>query len=166
MRAIKRLIFLAFFTTLCALKANAGYEEQILGDWKFVKFTQNDAHNYCYIYTEPKRTKATAIDGEGRYIMIVNNDGYATVGVSSNFDLDNSKGFIVTANNRSHLLNVTSLDQAQTYSANQDVALIDDLLKDEDFFQIRSYSSDDKTALDYYSLNGFTKALKKLSSCS
>ena len=165
MHAIKRLIFIAFFTVFCQSLAFAKYQESTVGDWKMVDFTQEDGSKYCYIYSEPERSRATATDHEGRYIVIVNNGGYATLGIFSNFDLDAKKGFVLSANNRDHLLNVTSLSQAQTFTSIQDVAIINDLIKDEDFIRVRSYSLDDKTALDYYSMNGFTNAMKKLMDC-
>lgn len=165
MRAIKRLILIAFFSIIYKGLAFAKYEESSIGDWKFVQLTQDNHSKYCYIYSEPERSRATAIDHEGRYIVIVNNGGYATLGVSSNFDLDERKGFVLSANNRDHLLNVTSLSQAQTFTSIQDVAVINDLIQDEDLIRVRSYSVDDKTALDYYSMNGFTNALKKLMDC-
>lgn len=166
MRAIKRLIFIAFFTIFCGGIAFAKYEESEIGAWRFVKFAEVDGSSYCYIYSEPQRSRATASDHEGRYIVIVNNGGYATLGVASNFDLDASKGFILSVNSRDHLLNITSSTQAQTFTSYQDADVINDLIKDQNFIKVRSYSADDKTALDYYSLEGFKNSLKKLMTCS
>lgn len=165
MRAIKRLIFFTFFIAFCVNLSFANYEQSSIGDWNLVKYTDSKGSKYCYIFSEPQRTRATLQESEGRHIVISNNNGYATIGVSSNFELDTKKGFILTVNNKHHLLNITALSQAQTYTSYQDVSIINDLIMESDFFKIRSYSVDDKTALDYYSVRGLTTSLQQLMSC-
>ena len=61
------------------------------------------------------------------------------------------------------LESVPESEQAHTFSSVQDIAMVNDLIRAEGYFTVRSYDQNDNQALDYYSLKGFGKAIRLIS---
>ncbi|MFI4983823.1 MAG: hypothetical protein ACHP6I_01345 [Rickettsiales bacterium] len=155
MRAIKTLMLLLICSPAVA-------EEQMatFGDWKVLVPVFSSSKS-CYAYTTPFRTKALEGSRDNPYMIITYRGPHMySLGINAGFPLSGFKGFTLFANNRTHLLDVKIVTNAWTYSSAQDVAIIDDLIRERDFAEVRSYDQKDKTALDYYSVRGLTTVLQ------
>lgn len=154
-RAIKTLALL-----LICLPALAAEPAATFGDWKV--FTPVFAgKKACYAYSSPFRTEAFDTARQNPYMIITySGSRMYSIGINSGFLLSNSKGFTLTANSHAHLLDVKLLTNAWTYSSEQDVSIINDLLEESDYAVVRSYDTVDKTALDYYSVYGLQTTLQ------
>ena len=168
MLSIKTLLSGLFISTFFILIANASgtYASKEIGDWTVVRSIDPLDGPYCYMFSSPYRTKAYADSRDGAYLLIANKGMGLSIGAGSAFELSTTKGYILKVNQRSHLLNVSNADSSNTYSAIQDKAILNDMIKDGSNFQIRSYSNNDQVAVDYYSLKGFTDALKFTKACN
>ena len=155
LRAIKTLLLL----TIC-LPAYAAEPVATFGDWKVFSLP-SAGKKYCYAYTTPFRTKAFDAERQNPY-MIVSYKGpkMYSIGINSGYLLNSYKGFTMATNNHTYLLDLKLLTNAWTYSSKQDVAIIDDLLSSNDYIEVRSYDSTDKTALDYYSTSGLLTVIQ------
>jgi hypothetical protein len=164
MYAIKRfLAFIILAITLGISSANAATSKMI-GDWKVVK-SSFEEQSYCFAYTTPFRTKGLIEERNDPYLILVNKGKNAvTLGVAPGFLINGDQGVTVGLNNKEYLLNVKLDENAWTYSENQDASIINDMIIDAEILQTRSYTSDVKPAVDYYSLKGIQTVLKFLSS--
>jgi len=165
MYAIKRFIITMMFlcvTPFLSANAESGVGENI-GDWRIIS-GQEKGKNYCYAYTTPFRTKA--FDGDFRgpaYLILVSKSPKEiSVGVNPGFIVDKHKGFTMKVNGRVHLLDLKLSQNSWTSSAFQDVAILDDMIEEDNFIEVRSYDMKDHVALDYYSLKGFPNVYNKL----
>jgi hypothetical protein len=167
--AIKRLCFAIkiLICLLLSLPAVAAVEakERPLGDWRYRLGAQSE-DNKCMIYTQAMRNKSTSSETRetepylyiikkrpqgyslGLYCAALCPDGVSLEIAGRNYDLAGYLG-----------------DYAVTYSSIQDVAIINQLLKAQDMVKVRSVDEGGNVFLDYYSLDGFTDALKSLNLC-
>ena len=162
MSAIKRLVIFASILSILGISdAFAGTKQT--GDWKIVT-GKHDGENFCYAYTTPYRTKA--YDGLNRskpYIVFANKGkNSVSLGVDTGFVIDANQGVTLSVNGEIHLLDVKLNKNAWTYTATQDVSIIDDLIQSDGNVEVRSYDLDGKTAVDYYSLKGILHVLRDL----
>jgi hypothetical protein len=144
-------------------------EEKKFDDWTAVSSIK-DGNNYCYAYVTPYRTKVFTGVRDQPYLLIVNK-GYKefSIGVSPGFYLSKTKGFVIKTDSRAYLMDVRVYENAITFSSAEDVSIINGMIKDGRYVEVRSYSGDDNDkvdlAADYYSLKGFTRAMQFLSKC-
>lgn len=154
-RAIKTLLLL-----LICLPAQAAGPVATLGDWE-VFAPVFSGKKYCYAYTTPFRTKAFDANRQNPYMIITyKGPEMYSIGLNSGYLLSSYKGFTVTTNDHTYLLDIKLITNAWTYTSNQDVAIINDLLIDNEFAEVRSYDTSDKTAVDYYSTEGLLTVIQ------
>jgi hypothetical protein len=136
---------------------------KMAGDWKVIK-GEKEGINFCYAYTVPFRTKAFDGDFRNHPYIILETKGASEVslGVNSGFVIDGGKGYTIKVNDTVHLMNIKLSQNAWTYSAPQDTRILNDMIEDGHFVEVSSYDNKDHIAVDYYSLKGFTQALKHL----
>ncbi len=162
MSAIKRLVIFASILSIFGISDAVAGNKQV-GDWKIVA-GKLEGKNFCYAYTTPYRTKA--YDGQNRtrpYIILANKGkNSVSLGVDSGFVIDAKQGVTLSANGEIHLLDVKLNKNAWTYTATQDVSIINDLVQSDGNVEIRSYDMDGKAAVDYYSLKGILHVLGDL----
>ncbi len=163
--AIKRLIFLILLFAAHFVQAKEITHH--FNDWTFYAYgSEYDRH--CLIYSHSLRAKGEFDpDRETPYLYLVKRGNREfTLGVAPGYPLDVVKGVDFNVNYRSYGLQITLPDYAWTFSSTQDVRLVDEMIKADRFVTVRSHGTDGSVALDYYSMSGFTRALKMLDKCN
>ena len=159
---MKRL-FIFYVLLLLVLPGTTAFAMQAkqykkIGNWHVYIFGVK-GKNKCYAYTMPYRTRIYEADREQPYLMLYyGSPAQYMISSSSGFEIDRTKGCILEANGNSYRLNVEAEEIAWTYTASQDISIINQLIKGDPFLQIRAYSKADAEVLDYYS----TSELKKV----
>jgi hypothetical protein len=162
--AIKRLTFLALL--LIPNISQAKEMTKQFGDWTFYAYgSEYDKH--CLIYSQPLRTRGEFTEERTTpYLYLTKRgDREFSLGVEPGYPIDTDKGVNIIINYRPYGLQITLPNYAWTFSSTQDVRLVDEMLKAGKFITVRSHGIDNSVALDYYSMTGFTKALKLLDKC-
>jgi hypothetical protein len=157
---MKRLLFtLLFLLSSLAIQANAAESIAKFSDWQIFK-AEKDGTEICYAYTTPFRTKGYEGNRPSAYLLVEKMGPKSfTIGVGIGFNIDHSKDITITTNNTSRMLDDDLTNFGWTFSSNQDVHLINDMVVDGELLEVRSYGTDGQAALDYYSLIGFQKSL-------
>jgi hypothetical protein len=133
-----------------------------IGDWEIFKKIENEKIT-CHAMTVPYRTKAyESVRDVPSISFTYKGPRQYTLSVNTGFAVDRQAGLILETNRRSHILDTNLLRSASTFSSIQDVAIINDMVKDGQSLSIRSYSTNDETALDFYSLKGLFESLNFL----
>ena len=83
-----------------------------------------------------------------------------TIGVKPGYNIAGEKGFTVTVNRRSHLLDIKLTENAWTFSDKQDVVMLNEMLDDGRSVKIRGYDHAGNVSIDYYSLRGLNYVLQ------
>ena len=133
---------------------------KVFEDWVLYEGTSHNK-KACYASVTPYRTRSfVGIRGKPWIaVSFVDYDKF-TVSAYSGFDIDNSAGFQIESDKGEAInLKVLADGQIWSYSNKQDIHLINSLLQGDMYFTVRSYSVDNQTALDYYSLKGFNKII-------
>ncbi len=153
-------VVLSSFFILTSSHAENLIEMANFKDWSVFKTQYQYDHNYCYALATPYKTRAFKGLRNLPYFIIrhFGQDNF-TLSATPGFSMDILKGFILNANNRSHLFSNYSSHFSWTGSYIQDRAILQDILLSKDYFTIRSYNQHDETALDYYSTHGLKDAL-------
>lgn len=130
-----------------------------IGDWNIMK-VEKDGHKQCTAYAKPFRTKGSTFDRQKPYAVVEYRGVKSySFGVSPGYNIDATKGVILKIDNKSRLLDIKLAGNAWTFSANQDVNLMNDMMKNQKFMEIRSYDGNDNTTVDYYSLKGLVNVV-------
>lgn len=132
------------------------------GDWYFFK----DSDKSCYIYTDAKRFKGEIDDVEDAYIYVkgIGKNQYS-IGVDPGVDMQINGPLRVNIDNRERYLEVERDSNGWTYSSVQDIGLINDMIMATSYLKVYAMNYDNQSIVEYYSLNGFNAAMKKLAGC-
>ena len=135
------------------------------GNW-ITHIEQKGNKKICYIYSIP--TKTRIFDGiRGVPYFCVNyfiNEGFS-ISVNPGFKIAENTPFEIIIEKKATNLNTFNSYYAVTYNSDQDIYLINKLIKTAaDYFVIKSTSYQKKLTMDYYNLSGFLEALKYLES--
>lgn len=132
-----------------------------VGEWGVLK-GQEEGMQYCYAISVPTETRAFYSDyPRAPYLLVVyvSPDRF-TIGVDSGYVLDKQKGVMVTLSDRTRLFNIVNVyHSARTYSSLQDSAIIDDMIESEGEMIVESFGTENRKAIDYYSLKPVKQVL-------
>lgn len=117
----------------------------------------------CYALTPSYRSKsyngirdlpflAVAYKGSRQYSFTI----------QPGYEINREYGMILKTNGKNFRLNVLRPGYGFTYSSVQDKTLINNILQDGRTLSIRSYDLQANTSLDFYSLRGFSAAMRFL----
>lgn len=161
-----RISILIALIVICTLSSNYSYAEQLrkmasFQDWVVFKSTSlYQDPVVCYAMATPYRTRALDSLRDLPYFAIKQEkSGEFMITTTPGYSLDKKLAIEITVGDKLFNLGRRSSEFAWTDSRIQDQTLIDNFLKNNDFFTVRTYSRDNKTALDYYSLHGLKDAL-------
>lgn len=152
---MKRLsVIFCFFISLLLLSPFVkAHEEEHLryGDWNIM----HNSDNSCAAYTKPYRSTGSVFEKNEPFIVIKNVDkNENTIGVHPGYNIEGKKGFTITVNRRSHLMDIKLSENAWTFSDKQDDLLLNEMLQDGRNVMIRGYDKKGNVSIDYYSLRG------------
>lgn len=149
--------------------ASAAHADQLIRrfeDWLIMKTEgQNSSQSYCYMVSQPFRSKAFAQKKlrSPRFSILYLGKNEYTIQVDVDYDSLGSDTTI-TIDNFDRKLDMSIKEGiSHTYSSTQDVAIINDLIRACGYFTVKSYDANSNSTVDYYSLKGFSKAIKKMS---
>jgi len=145
--------------------ANMAYAEQLrkmaaFEDWVVFKSTNLYQDPICYAIATPYRTRA--FDGlrDLPYIAIKQEkSGEFMISATPGFSMNKKLPVEIGVGIKKFDLARRTTEFTWTDSYIQDNTLIENFLQNNDFFTMRTYSKENKTALDYYSLHGLKNAL-------
>ena len=167
-----KISYLLLITTLTfanSFLAEAN-EKNIIGNW-ITYIGKKGNKNICYVYSNPvnENNEKNADKNEKRtaYVSInyLGDDRY-TFSYSPGFMIDKNKTVAITIANKTIDLDNNFGSFAPTYSAEQDVYIVDTLIKETNYqpsFTMSSYPNRSQVAtMDIFSVNGLVDALSYL----
>ncbi len=155
-------LYLCFISISLAQVENK-YKTKTFGYWEVLLPLNVKKGNSCHAVSFPLITKSYSGMRDLPYLMIsYYNPDMFTISTYAGFIIDKENPLSITANNRTRMLKIARDFYAYTFSSNEDVAIINDMIEDQRMVKVRSYHSTNGVAVDYYSLDGFSKAMKYL----
>ncbi|RZI47205.1 hypothetical protein EDM53_03105 [Rickettsiales endosymbiont of Peranema trichophorum] len=117
----------------------------------------------CYAISVPYRTKGVFRQRNTPFFGVVyrGTDQYSLF-VYQGFEVDSHKNSMIQISDRNHMLTTQAKGFASTSSSVQDVELINDIIENQDYLNIRSVDTSSNVSVDFYSLKGFTSAVNFL----
>lgn len=159
-----KIVMLLAIIAICILSSKS-HAEQLrkiasFQDWVVFKSTSLYQDPICYAMATPYRTRALDSLRDLPYFAIKQEQsGEFMITTTPGYSLDKRLAIEITVGDKLFNIARRSNEFAWTDSYIQDQTIIDNFIKNHDFFTVRTYSRDNKTALDYYSLHGFKDAL-------
>ena len=158
---MKKLFCILFFL-LCTYEAASIplREEATFHDWSVFITTNEHLPNTCYALSTPYRTRALSLLRNLPFLIIKHVEGNNfTLSATSGFLLNPNYGMIIQIGRRSHRLVGGSNEFTWTSSYLQDRSILEDMLSGQEYLKVRSFSRNNDSVLDYYSLIGLSEAL-------
>ena len=163
--AIKRSLFILLLS-LSSYNASSSETSNNFGSWVFDSFSEKNIKS-CIIYTQAVAAKGVTSENENTsylYLKKYNEDEFS-LGVSFSQELDAKYDPVINIDNDHYSLRSIESNNAHTFSASQDIKLIDKMIINNLFVKIRALGSAKTDTLYFYSLKGFVPALKRLNNC-
>lgn len=132
------------------------------GYWDIYSEIDAQGKNICHIISIPVETKAyDGLRNLPYFVVTYYDPNMYTVSTYSGFGLDKTKEFTVKANNKFFALKIARDYFAYTYNSADDVRLVNNMMENSsNALEVRSNGRDGGTSVDFYSLYGFSKAIK------
>jgi len=162
---MKRFVFiLSIFIFAMSLQASSAKEDKYVkyGDWNVFQ-SETDGDPHCVAYAKPYRSTGSIFERNSPF-MVISNRGQSdnSIGVHPGYGIAGEKGFTITVNRKSYLLDIKLAANAWTFTDKEDVTLLNDMLEDGRYIQIRGYDKVGNVSVDYYSLRGLSYVLQHL----
>ncbi len=120
-----------------------------------------DAEKGCHAISKPVESKAfNGIRNIPYIVMSYHKLDRYTFSMYAGYALNQSKEPSAIINNKTFALRLNREFFAYTYDSSDDVEIFNNAIADGKYIKIRTYSVNNETALDYYSLQGFLKAAR------
>lgn len=123
---------------------------------------QEKNKKYCYAVSTPFETRAyySQITRYPYILIVYVAPNRFTIGIDSGYVLDHNNEVSITVANKKRSLAVLPMyKNAITYSSVEDSYLIDDMIESEGEISVESFGTEDRRAVDYYSMKPIKQVL-------
>lgn len=160
MNLFMRWLFIILIFAFISSDAKANYNLspiKLFDNW-YVLGNSNSLQ--CHAVSTPNYTRVFHGTRDIPYLMISYIPKYFfTISVYSGFELSKSSPFLIQIGSRSYLLKRNRDYFAYTYNSNDDVRIINDIIKNHDLIKVHSYNLNKQLAIDYYPIEGLLRAM-------
>lgn len=150
------LVFFLVFTSINSKSSAENHESiKVFGEWGMINYP-----SMCFAFNHPYKTRNFEGFRNKPYVLIkyIEKDRFS-LNIRPGFKVNQEKSVLLTIGTKTHMLKNLDFYNAITFSADQDIKIINSLLTEADYFKVESFSSSDRTAIDFYSLDGLKDAL-------